>query len=246
MTLTLFLNADTILPEVGAVPPPGMVYVPAGSFLMGSDLYQKDEKPAREVTLDAFYIDITEVTYGDYMKCARSRKCGSPRLGKAAGRDFPRPRNDWPVVGITWDDAHKYCRWKNKRLPTEAEWEKAARGSTGNPYPWGSVIDCEHANYLPCDIRHPVPVGSYPKGKGPYGTLDMSGNAQEWVADWYGSKYYKKAPNTNPPGPETGKKKVIRGGSYDYVWTAVRTSYRFADYPDNYDNSYGFRCVLSP
>ncbi len=246
ITLLIISFPSQVQPEPGQTPPGGMAYVPAGKFLMGSDLYQRDERPARPVKLGAFYIDITEVTYGEYMRCVRKRKCRRPRFGKAAGRGFPRPRSNWPVVGINWKGAESYCRWKNKRLPTEAEWEKAARGNTGNPYPWGNMVDCKHANYVRCGIKHPVEVGSYPKGKSPYGALDMAGNAQEWVADWYQPGYYKNAPQTDPKGPDSSKKKVLRGGSYDYVWSAVRTSYRFADFPGNHDNGYGFRCAASP
>ncbi|MBW1723410.1 MAG: SUMF1/EgtB/PvdO family nonheme iron enzyme [Deltaproteobacteria bacterium] len=213
---------------------------------MGSELFRPDERPAHAVKLGAYYIDIYEVTYGDYMDCVRKGKCRRPRLGKSAGKNFPVPRKNWPVIGINWYDAENYCKWKHKRLPTEAEWEKAARGNTGNPYPWGDVIDCGHANYMKCKIGHPVQVGGYPAGKSPYGAMDMAGNAQEWVADWYDPDYYGNSPDKNPFGPSQGERKVLRGGSYDYVWSAVRTTYRYSDFPENHHNSYGFRCAASP
>jgi len=241
--VSFFCVSERVQPEPGAVPPPGMVLIPAGPFLMGSDIYQDDEKPSRTVALKTFYIDINEVTYADYLKCP----CRRPRFGKAAGKNWPGMKPNWPVVGVSWEDADKYCRWKKKRLPTEAEWEKAARGgNNGNPYPWGSNIDCQHANYIKCGLNHPVDVGSYPLGKSPYGVLDMAGNAQEWVADWYDQNYYKNAPNADPPGPSAGARKVLRGGSYDYSALSVRVSYRYADYPKNDDTSYGFRCAASP
>lgn len=233
----------------GAAPaaPPGMVYVEAGPFNMGSDLYQRDEQPIHQVTLDAFFIDITEVTNADYAKCQRSGKCHSPHRNKKATRgESIQTGPNYPVVAITWFDAQGYCKWAGKRLPTEAEWEKAARGTTGNPYPWGKEIDCKHANYNRCEVNHPQPVGSYPDGKSPYGALDMAGNVMEWVSDWYDSQYYSKSPARNPTGPDDGVKKALRGGSYDYTFSSVRTSFRFADLPRNWDLKYGFRCVKSP
>jgi len=243
MCVSLISVPERVKLETGVTPLPGMVYVPAGQFLMGSEMYQNDEKPSHKVTLKAFFIDINEVTFAEYLKCPG---CHRPRFGKAAGKNWPKMQPNWPVVGINWEDADKYCRWKKKRLPTEAEWEKAARGNSGNPYPWGDELDCRHANYVKCGIGHPVDVGSYPPGRSPYGALDMAGNAQEWVADWYDPMYYKNAPNADPPGPATGTKKVLRGGSFDYASQALRTSYRYADYSKNDDTSYGFRCAASP
>lgn len=246
LLICLGLGGESVVSqEAPHAAPRGMVYVEAGPFMMGSNLYQKDEKPLRQVTLDAFYIDITEVSMADYGQCVRSRKCSRPKSGKSFGRGFPPMGANHPAIGVTWYDAENYCSWAGKRLPTEAEWEKAARGNTGFPYPWGTVIDCEHANYYSCKINHPQPVGSYPKGRSPYGALDMAGNVQEWVRDWYDPTYYRHAPNENPPGPADGVKKVLRGGSYDYVWSSVRTSYRFRDLPKNFDNGYGFRCAKS-
>jgi formylglycine-generating enzyme required for sulfatase activity len=174
--------------------PPGMLLVPAGEFIMGSSDSDPDaaddEKPQHTVYLDAFYIDETEVTNAQYRACVEAGACNAP----ADTTDYDHADYaQHPVVYVSWGDADAYCLWAGKRLPAEAEWEKAARGTDGRTYPWGEGIDCDHAQYSECGGRT-VPVGSKAKGASLYGALDMAGNVWEWVADWYDSGYYSKSP----------------------------------------------------
>jgi len=243
-----------------------MVYVPAGKFLMGSteaDIdkvlaacsdcqreYLTDELPQHKVYLDAFWIDKTEVTFGMYALCMGAGAC--PPL--AATSFDTRPYNDgkyadYPVINLSWDHADAYCKWAGERLPTEAEWEKAARGTYGRTYPWGEEIDCSLANYQGMDgdncVGDTQPVGSYPKGASPYGALDMSGNVLEFVADWYSATYYASSPAENPFGPSSGTERVLRGGDYDTNDWRVRVALRAKVKPDLAGTVYGFRCVLT-
>ncbi len=202
------------------------VSIPAGVFLRGSDTAHWDERPARLVTLDAFAIDRFEVTNAQYRRFLLAVSRQPPPYWQ--GENYPAGQADYPVVGVTWDDASAYCRWVGKRLPTEAEWEKACRGTDGRLYPWGSSWNVGRANLDPLagfTVRQaggqgtidweqtwgllraaPArpgsselrPVGSYPAGASPYGVLDMAGNASEWVADWYAFSDYSKLPDRNP------------------------------------------------
>ena len=229
-------------PADGAV----MVYVPAGEFLMGSnDDYPyagPDEKPQRTVHLDAFWIDRTEVTNAQYRKCVEAGACEEPRYWDDDRYNAP----DQPVVGVSWDDAQVYTAWAGGRLPTEAEWEKAARGTDGRLYPWGdSAPDCRKANCGRCADR-PFVVGSHPDGASPYGVLDMAGNVEEWVADWYDDDYYSRSPDRNPQGPDTGESLVLRGGTFDSHQPTVRCAHRFWDPPDYAHNTFGFRVAVDP
>jgi len=236
-----------------------MVYVPAGEFSMGSSDAQvdgtlalcsenvgncerrwfEDEQPQHTVYLDAFYIDKAEVTNAQYRLCVEAGACNAPLntiyYDKA---DYAQH----PVVYVSWNDADAYCRWAGKRLPTEAEWEKAARGTDGRTYPWGEGIDCDHAQYGECGGQT-MPVGSKPKGTSPYGALNMAGNVLEWVADWYDSGYYSQSPARNPPGPGSGEFRGLRGGSWDNRPHLVRTAGRFWDKPDARYYDVGFRCA---
>jgi formylglycine-generating enzyme required for sulfatase activity len=235
-----------------------MVYVPAGEFQMGStdadinavltkcsdckrDWYT-DEQPQHAVRLDAFWIDRTEVTNAQYQKCVDAGAC---RVADMPLYD-PQGRPNHPVVEITWNDAQVYCRWAGARLPTEAEWAKAARGTAARTYPWGDDMpDCNKAQYRDCGGQT-VPVGSRAAGASPYGALDMAGNAWEWVADWYGRGYYADSPANDPKGPESGEYRVLRGGSWYDGWYYIRGAIRDPYSPSDRHFNVGFRCVGSP
>ena len=218
-----------------------MVSVPAGEFWMGSEDSEAfpHEKPRRRVYVDAFRIDKYEVTNALYR-----------RFMDAPGRAAPQYWNDskWnessqPVVGVDWNDANAYCQWAGKRLPTEAEWEKAARGTDGRKYPWGEQWDSSRANSYESKVGKTVAVGSYAGGTSPYGAHDMAGNVWEWVADWFDEKYYANAPDRNPQGPSSGQYRVLRGGSWNVYPRDLRTSYRVRGEPKTRGDSIGFRCV---
>jgi formylglycine-generating enzyme required for sulfatase activity len=215
-----------------------MVLVPAGEFWMGTD-GAGDESPRHRVYLDAYHIDKYAVTNALY-----------ERFMRATGRQAPAFWNDskWngasqPVVGVSWHDAEAYCRWAGKRLPTEAEWEKAARGTDGRKYPWGDQWDSSRANSSESKLGRTTPVGSYPSGASPYGALDMAGNVWQWVADWYDKDYYKRSPERNPRGPESGQSRVLRGGSWGSNPIHLRTAYRDDETPGYRRYGIGFRCA---
>lgn len=276
---TSFAESET------ATTPKDMVYVSFGSFIMGIDkeakkpsktpqsLYEKrlnspmskdafhDEGPAHEVTLDAYLIDKYETSnklFGEFIKSTNHPAPAywdDPRLNKP----------EQPVVGVNWEDAKAFCSWAGKRLPTEAEWEKAARGTKGNRYPWGNEFDETKSNFgKTSDLGATAPINAYPEGVSAYGVYNMAGNVFEWVQDWYDPNYYKKIAGTsqvNPSGPEkpiwiggtgtyvdrltVGEKRVIRGGSWVAPQGALTTTHRFWNHPLN--NSYGvglgFRCA---
>jgi formylglycine-generating enzyme required for sulfatase activity len=188
---------------------------------MGSD-EGDDEKPVHRVYLDAFYIDKYEVTNALYGRFMRATGHKEPKLWN--NKEFSVPNK--PVVGVSWYDAKNYCEWAGKRLPTEAEWEKAARGTDGRIWPWENQWDAGKANTSEKDdgYQYTAPVGNFEEGKSPYDAYDMVGNVREWVADWYDFEYYKKSPRHNPTGPVSGKFKVRRvvhgaifGGRTNYV-----------------------------
>ena len=214
-----------------------MVRVPAGEFIMGSESGNSKEKPVRRVYLDEFFIDKYEVTNEQYNQCVGAGLCSTNH--KYEG--FTDPQQ--PVVGVDWNQASAYCAWAGKRFPTEAEWEKAARGTEGWLYPWGEGIDCSRANYGDCKNGKTKNVGSYPSGASPYGAMDMAGNVWEWTADWYDANYYKSSPNRNPTGPGSGQYRVLRGGSWRDLPTDLRASYRLWDYPGDRGKLFGFRCA---
>ena len=241
----------TLEPELGPTwirPMDGMVmvYVPAGEFLMGSETGEAIEKPEHTVDLDAFWIDQTEITNSLYVKCVDAGKCDDPGANKhSVAKVYP----NYPV-SVNWEMANAYCEWVGGRLPTEAEWEKAARGGLeGKKYPWGDEQPtCQAdaisgANWELCPGSGSVQVMTFaPNG---FGLYDMAGNMWEWVADWYASDYYLLRPSTNPQGPETGNAKALRGGSwYDPIYN-LRVSVRDWDIPTKADSDYGFRCARS-
>lgn len=234
-----------VLPLVGS----NMVRVPAGEFLMGSAdndteaLY--NEKPQHRVYLDEFWIDQTEVTNGQYRKCVETGLCVAPyRLDSQTRSSYygNAEYDNYPVIQMIWEDANAYCAWAGKRLPTEAEWEKAARGTDGRQYPWGDLWDASKANAKNSN-SDTVPVGSYPSGASPYGALDMAGNVWEWTADWYSDAYYQSAPPRNPLGPSVGDYRVVRGGGFYYVQRNARTAMRARQPLNLYFWDIGFRCV---
>ena len=233
-----------------------MVFIPEGSFVMGSATGEGDEQPQHSVHLSAYWIDQTEVTVFQYRKCVEAGACSPPHNGECTY--FQSDQQNHPVNCLRWTDADAYCRWVGRRLPTEAEWEKAARGSDGRIFTWGNQFNGTLLNY--CDVNCPAswkdsafndgysytaPAGSYPSGASPYGVLDMLGNEWEWVADWYDANYYGYAPSSNPTGPNSGEKKVARGGSWNTGRNDVRAANRYSDYPDSRGAYYGFRCALS-
>ena len=235
--------SPTIISEVDGMT---LVYVPAGEFLRGSrendaDAWD-DEKPQHTVYLDAYYIDQTEVSNAQYKLCVQAGVCGQPR-------DTTYYNNinyaDHPVVNVDWYDANDYCEWAGRELPFEAQWEKAARGTDGRTYPLGEGIDCNRANYAGC-IGRTSPVGSFPASASPYGALDMAGNVWEWVADWYSEDYYRTSPRENPAGPSDGTRRVLRGGSRDFIGGYARSAFR-SDGDPGYSYGYlGFRCARLP
>jgi formylglycine-generating enzyme required for sulfatase activity len=242
-----------------------MVYVPAGEFLMGSadtDLKAaEDEQPQHTVYLDAFWIDRTEVTnlqyaaflnaWGDYRGRCGGRDCIETKVEDhdshillQEGRFAVEPGfEDHPVVEVTWHGSQAYCEWAGVRLPTEAEWEKAARGTSGQLYPWGDGRpNCSRAQYGDCEGKT-EPVGTRPAGASPYGAQDMSGNVWEWVADWYDAGYYASSPPENPPGPDSGERRAFRGGSWGYPGAFIRAADRARNRPEYAGFNLGFRCA---
>lgn len=215
-----------------------MMYVLAGEFQMGSEDGKRDEKPVHTVYLDAFWIDRTEVTNGIYALCVQAGICNKPGGSYFGNSQY----EDHPVAYVSWDDANTYCKWAEGRLPTEAEWEKAARGVNERPYPWGEGSDCTLANFYGC-IASTTEVGSYEKGKSVFGIYDLAGNVWEWTADWHANWYYDNSPPLNPTGPETGSYRVIRGGSWRSSDNKIHSSYRGWVTPTETGDDIGFRCA---
>jgi serine/threonine-protein kinase len=205
---------------------------------MGCNTCDADEAPAHVVTLRAFSLDLTEVTQGQYAACVNSA-CTVP----AANWD-PVAKGTFPVVNVTWDQAVAYCTWAGGRLPTEAEWEKAARGADGGTFPWGNgAASCALANTFGCGNVTEA-VGAHPTGASPYGALDLAGNVWEWVADWYDASFYASAPSVDPTGPTTGTTRVYRGGSAGNDASLARASNRASTYnPAVGGSGLGFRCA---
>ncbi len=228
-------------PTAGPVEIPGMVYVPAGEFIMGSELGELDEEPRHVVDLDAFYIDKYEVTNKEYNRCVAAKKCDRPSV---SARIFLAPNH--PVVAVGWDNAVAYCRFAGKRLPTEAEWEKAARGTDERRFPWGDEWRPDWVNMHHADdgFKFTAPVGSFPQNVSPYGAYDMAGNAWEWTQDWASEDYYQKSPKKNPQGPATGERRVMRGGSWNYDIPFFVTAFnRSPGRPWIRKKYVGFRCA---
>ena len=224
-----------------------MVLIPEGVFTRGSDSGGFDEKPEQEIYLDAFYVDKHEVSVEFYNKFRRAANYMEPAVPFFQGDYSILQTPNFPVVGVSWLDAVNYCKWAGKRLLTEAEWEKAARGTHGLIYPWGNKMLPKRANLAgkADGFEFMAPVGSFPMGRSVYGVYDMAGNVSEWVADWYDQFYYKTAPLMNPPGAEKTKNRVFRGGSWDSRTVDIRTAKRFAATPGRKDAVVGLRCGRS-
>jgi WD40 repeat protein/formylglycine-generating enzyme required for sulfatase activity len=278
------LPTPTPTPPIVSAVPPGMILVPAGEFLMGSTdedidtLFElcstkihdckreslEDQYPQRVVYIDTFYIDTFEVTNAEYAQCVHGGACAEPenKTSRSVPSYYGNPEYDqYPVIRVSWLDALTYCEWAGKRLPAEAEWEKAARTTDARLYPWGNEVPGpSRLNY--CDTncwwqpfsdvgeddgyKDTSPVGAFPMGASPYGAHDMSGNVWEWVADWYDADYYASGPLSNPKGPSGGSERVIRGGSYENTWHVTSATYRSRSAPHVRAEQLGFRCAASP
>ena len=278
--LTALAPTPTPVPEPSATPVPTpapitdektdmrMVYVPAGTFLMGSDDEgENDEQPAHLVDLDSYYIDQTEVTNGQYRRCVEAGDCAPPDRPGATYHEsyYGDPAYDnYPVIFVNWFDAQTFCEWRGARLPSEAEWEKAAgydpEQSIKLQYPWGNEFDGVRLNFCGAGCfradgsssvddgyTDTAPVGSYPDGRSPLGAYDMLGNVMEWVQDWYDPRYYREAQtDTNPLGPLEGEFKSIRGGSWLTNPDQLRVSARSSFDPTVSRAHLGFRCAMAP
>lgn len=219
-----------------------------------------DEKPGRQIYLSTFSIDRYEVTndlFAAFVAATGYQTAAEQSAAERAdGLSWRHPFHpdsaavpDHPVVYVSWQDAHAYCAWRGGRLPTEAEWEKSARGSDGRLWPWGAAFAAGRANIWGAEDGYArlAPVGSFPLGASPYGALDMAGNVWEWCADWYDPEYYATAPTKDPQGPETGRFKVLRGGSWiNPGGPVLRSSNRFEVLPVERSTYIGFRCARSP
>ncbi|MEW6246715.1 MAG: SUMF1/EgtB/PvdO family nonheme iron enzyme [Nitrospirota bacterium] len=240
-----------------------MVRIPAGWFLMGSDKKvdrnaYPPELPQRKVYLDAYDIDQYEVTTVQFLRFVLATDRPPLVDWKYDGGNFQEAMASHPVMHVSWYDAEAYCKWAGKRLPTEAEWEKAARGEDGRIYPWGNQpAGLSRANFGRTGLSGPVrdrperlllyppiiSVDKYENAVSPYGVFQMAGNVAEWVADWYDPAYYKTAPDKNPKGPESGTQKAFRGGGWIDSTPVVRAAQRNGTDPNTKMNWLGFRCA---
>ncbi|MCG3113751.1 MAG: formylglycine-generating enzyme family protein [Candidatus Manganitrophus sp. SB1] len=227
-----------------------MVLIPGGSFTMGGGPEGDfDEQPQRVIYLDGYYMDKHEVTNADYARFAKMLKRPLPTIPVFEDDVNLLKGETQPVVGVTWIDAFAYCKWAGKRLPTEAEWEKAARGENGQTFPWGDSFNVKLANGRGDEdgFKYSAPIGSFEQGRSPYGLYDMAGNVSEWVSDWYDQFYYKTSPFKNPQGPaepDINKVLVYRGGSFNNSPHDLRASKRFGGaHADRGESSVGVRCA---
>ena len=254
---------DEIVDAHGVV----MLLVPEGEFTMGSDAGYPDEVPVHQVWVDSFYLDRLEVTNRQYQECVEAGSCSPPRRSDCCTEDpnraplwpsyFGNPDyDDYPVIFITWFDAYDFCTWRGARLATEAEWEKASRGTDARTYPWGNTEptpELLNFTWLPGEFEGrpryaTAPVGSYPKGASPYGVLDLAGNVYEWLWDRYDARYYDVSPYENPTGPETGDFRLTRGGSFFNQAFRNRSANRNNAYipADSFHFDGGARCASDP
>jgi len=270
-------NKATGVPtEPAETSPKGMALIPAGAFTMGGEKetalsecekyfsgcalneWYLNESPIHEVTLNAFTMDLYEVTNSKYKECVAAGSCTPPTRKSSSTRSAYYDAvefAEYPVIWVSWDQAQTYCEWRGARLPTEAEWEKAARGTEARLYPWGETFESGEGNFCDANCKEPwanqnfddgfadtSPVGSFANGVSPYGLYDMGGNVDEWVADWYGADYYATSPNLNPHGPESGFRHSMRGGSFHTPAQGLRTTARpLSEASGDY---IGFRCAM--
>lgn len=253
----------TTVPALPVTPLPadGMVFVPAGPFEMGNSLdkalaecrkFRSDceavwyaaEEPVHTVDVPAFYIDVYEVTNAAYRVCLLASVCQPPHfIYSATHTDYftNKVYDNYPMINVNWENAKTYCEWRGVRLPTEAEWEKAARGTDGRMYPWGEVLDPTRANYQDSKLGDPTTVGSYESGKSPYGAYDMTGNVWEWTSDWFDAY-----PGSSATNPDFGQKvRVLRGGAWLDPGNTIHASNRGGLDPTHSFGNIGFRCARS-
>jgi len=216
-----------------------MGFIPAGWFTMGEDDERTSNQPQHRVYLDAYCIHLLEVTQQAFSEFLN--ETGYQANGWS--RPFTEEDSELPATGVTWKDAQAYCQWAGLRLPTEAEWEKAARGVDGRRYPWGDVWDAGKANTAEYEKGTVLPVGSFPEGASPYGLLDMAGNAAEWVADYFDFNYYRVTPDHNPTGPTQVLDHGLRGGSFASTNNQTTTYFRDSSHSARTNIRVGFRCA---
>ena len=268
---TMKPNSDLYTNQVSPRDGMTMIYVPKGEFVMGANSTDKlafeSDIPKHTIWLDAYWIDRTEVSNDQYAKCVSSGICKTPLKNESYTRSIYFGNSlygNYPIIYVSWNDAKTYCEWAGRRLPTEAEWEKAARGTDERAYPWGNdnvagsllnFADKILTNFewseknIDDGFVDTAPVDSYPKGASPYGVLNMAGNVAEWVADWFDREYYKHSPATNPSGPFflffplNGR--VYRGGSWDSDKISTRVSARSWYSPGTQSDDIGIRCAAS-
>ena len=227
-----------------------MVNFPAGEFEMGSPkgTGKKNEYPNHKVYLDAFYLDKFEVTFADFEAYLTAHLKKYPTITGWVGRKARADMTNKPIFGLQWKRCRNYCEWREKRMPTEAEWERAARGTENRIYPWGNKLpDKTRANFGNCCFvqkgKVHNEVGHYQKGNTAEGISDLGGNVAEWVSDWYDKKYYKKSAYKNPKGPKKGKYHVIRGGAWNSLPMYLRSSSRYGDSDGKDYYGIGCRCA---
>ena len=222
-----------------------MIQIPEGPFMMGSKDGDPDEAPEHQVFLKAFFLDKKEVTQDEYARFAKMTKRPMPKIEVFEDDQSKLLKPEFAVMSVSWDEAVAYCKWAGKRLPTEAEWEKAGRGEGKRKYPWGESFAPGNANVDGSEdgYQYLAPPGSFEAGRSPYGLYDMTGNVAEWVADSYDESYYKKSPYRDPKGPDDADLKVVRGGSWRETEHNARLSKRFAAKHWRADITIGIRCA---
>ncbi len=250
------MDETTVSPVDGMT----LVHIPSGDFEMGGSSGNPNEAPAHIISLDDYWMDATEVTnamFANFLNAAGNQMEGgvtwldiSGPLVWVSGKDGTwkalAGKDDFPIVGVSWYGAKAYCEWSGRSLPTEAQWEYAAKGVDGLRFPWGDEgPGCDRSQYFGCGSR-PVEVGGFPFGASPFGVYEMAGNVAEWVSDRYAVDYYQQSPRQNPTGPINGYYRVLRGGSWGSTYIGLQTTHRVWAGADTRDSDIGFRCVLNP